>query len=162
RARSYKRRTPLVEGFCRAICSPPLVVKRGSYRVSPGAQTRSGPTWLAALDELELEAGGWTAECPILGCGGRLAIGADHDEWVVVCTGGELGAHDGAPLAAWLGLELETFSYRGTEWSMRAWLAVVLARTPDTARALLEGRDVPESALDASWLRRLRRTGLWV
>lgn len=123
--------------------------------------TVGGPGWLRALDDLDLQTGGWTAACPIYGCGGRLAIGADGDLWVTVCTGGGLGPHDEEALARWLTIDLLSMRWRGSSRGMRAWVAMVLAKTPETAAALMRGETVPETALDMRWLRRLERAGLW-
>lgn len=53
-------------------------------------------------------------------------------------------------------LEIES---AGRAWSRRVWRAVMLARTPEAAAALLRGEHVPPRLIHRYWLRHFRGRG---
>jgi len=90
-------------------------------------------------------------ECPICGAPDFTAVGIDG-EWTFVCQ-------DGCPHDAVVGWLLVT-DLRVNSQLGRAWVCLMLAKTPEQWWALLDGEGVNEEALDQGWLKTFRDAGV--
>lgn len=106
-----------------------------------------GPAFLRGLEHVLPTPDGWVAQCPVFGCTELLDITANHGEWLFHCD----GDHTHQDVADYLQCDTRQDPITAT----RAWRALMLATTPDTWQALLNGEPVPRSALDPLWARRL-------
>lgn len=105
------------------------------------------PPFLRSLDSVvEFPADGWAAECPI--CRGALIISRGIDRWNLDCDN-----CDGDEIADWLQADTRINSSADSA-SRRLWRAIVLSPKLETLIAMLDGQDVPVSALDPLWQRR--------
>lgn len=110
------------------------------------------PLFLQALDDVHAhDDRTYTAKCPT--CPeGTLTVAAAGN-WTLRCSDG--CTHD--DLVRWLSLD-DLRADRATH--DRAWVALMLAPTPEIWAALLEGDPVDPAALDQLWLRRFKRLGI--
>lgn len=111
--------------------------------------TIAAPALLRALEHV-LEAGaGWIARCPVWGCTELLTIEPDHHagRWRLECD----GEHTEQEIVEYLRCDTSL----DQSYLRRLWRAVALAPTLGVCEALLRGQNVPRSALDALWARRL-------
>lgn len=112
----------------------------------------SAPLFLQALDSVQAQDNGsFTAECPI--CREGMWIVAAGGTWTLRCSAD--CTHD--ELVRWLHLT-DLRADRATY--DRAWVALMLAPTPEIWGALLAGDPVDPNALDPLWLKRFRRLGI--
>ena len=116
----------------------------------------SAPTFLRALDNTcDAGDGTFVADCPI--CRDLLLVRPDADgyRWRIVCDGG--CEHE--EIVRWLRItDLRTEA--AAAWGARAWVALMLATTPDIWAGLLLGEPVNEAALDQAYLARFRKAGI--
>lgn len=90
-------------------------------------------------------------ECPICGAPDFTAVGLDG-QWKFICQDG-CQHHE---IARWLLVtDLEVNSQAG-----RAWVCLMLAKTPEQWWALLDGEGVDERALDQGWLKTFKDAGV--
>lgn len=111
------------------------------------------PRFAAALDNADpVGDGSWIADCPI--CRDLLLIEPRADRWRLTCDSGQC-THD--ELVLWLKIaDCRVHPSRDN----RAWVALMLAPTPEIWQALLDGEHVAEEALDQRWLARFKKAGV--
>lgn len=119
------------------------------------AQNAQGPAFLQALDHVHPTETGWLAACPHFGCGNLLLIDPDEGHWLFYCDGGH--THD--EIVQYLDLHDLRVDTRA---SVRAWLALRLAKTPDAWAGLILGLPVQPEAIDQLELARQRKARLWL
>lgn len=116
------------------------------------AAAPTAPHIVRALDHADPAGdGSWIADCPI--CRNLLEITPRGERWRLSCDGG--CTHD--ELVLWLRIHDCRINRSDDN---RAWVALMLAPTPDIWQALLDGEPVAEEALDPTWLARFRKAGV--
>lgn len=110
------------------------------------------PRFIRALDNCDQdEDGTWVADCPI--CHDILLIEPRGDRWRLTCDGG--CTHD--ELVLWLRItDCRVHPSRDN----RAWIALMLAPTPEIWQAFLNREPVAVEALDQKWLARFKKAGV--
>jgi len=109
------------------------------------------PRFLQALDHVHAADDGYVADCPI--CRDLLLIEPDGGTWTLSCDSG--CSHD--EIVAWCAI---TDLRVDPTWGPRAWVCLMLATTPHTWAALLNGEPVNNAALDPTYLARFRAAGI--
>lgn len=110
------------------------------------------PRFLAALDNADDAGyGSYVADCPI--CRDILLIEDIQGRWRLECDGG----HHHDELVLWLRIRDCRVN---PSHDNRAWVALMLAPTPEIWDALLNNEPVAEEALDQEWLARFRKAGV--
>ena len=105
-----------------------------------------------ALDNVEDAGdGSYIADCPI--CRDLLLIENIAGRWRLNCDNG----HHHDELTLWLRI---ADCRANPADDNRAWVALMLAPTPQIWQALLNGEPVADEALDPKWLARFRKAGV--
>lgn len=108
------------------------------------------PSILRSLDDVEQTGPtDWEALCPI--CGALLRVSLAAPYWHVTCS----ETCTAEEIADWVGASL----WAGDPAADRIYVAIMLAKTPETAAALLRGKPVLDSALDQTYLNLFRSIG---
>ncbi len=112
-----------------------------------------GPRFLQALDSVD-DAGelGWIAECPI--CRGLLLVEPVQGMWTFSCD--EDCDHDA--ICAWLDIKDLRID---PGYDDRLYMTMMLAKTPEVWKALMQGDPVDPAVLDQEYLRRYQELGVW-
>lgn len=114
----------------------------------------AGPALLRGLDHVMSCAccEGWLALCPVFGCTEWLHVTAGRDgHWLLECRfTHEAPVHTHEEIVDYLRCDTRLDPLTDA----REWRALVLAPSLVVWQALLEGQDVPVSALDPLWARR--------
>jgi len=114
----------------------------------------SEPTFLLSLDRVTATDDGWVAQCPVFGCPELLEITETQlGYWRFACD----GQHTHDDVADYLDLDtLDLQLPHVRNAGIRAWEALMLARTPEAWSQLLLGQPVPADQLDPEFLARMR------